>query len=95
MNLDRTGDDVPNIKSAKKRLRQSEERHRRNKAVRSEIRTRMRRILSLESEEEARAEMDRLQAVLDRAAARRVIHPNAAARKKSQAARHVAELAGS
>ena len=86
---------MPNIKSAKKRLRQSEERHRRNKAVRSEIRTRMRSILATESEEEARAELDRLQAVLDRAAGRRIIHPNTAARKKARAARHVAGLAGS
>ena len=80
---------MANIKSAKKRLRQSEKRRQRNKAVRSEIRTRTRKILEMDSVQEAREALGALYSLLDRAARRRIIHPNAAARRKAQVARHV------
>lgn len=85
---------MPTIKSAEKRLRQSEKRRERNKAVRSSVRTLFRRIEQMEDPEEAREALDRLYAELDRAAAKGVIHPNKAARKKSQAAAHVESLSG-
>lgn len=88
---------MPNTKSAKKRLRQSEARRQRNKSVRSEIRTRTRKILAMDSAdqaEEARAALSELYAVLDRAAGKNVIHPNTAARQKARVARHVEGLAG-
>lgn len=83
---------VPTIKSAKKRLRQSEKRRERNKGVRSEIRTRTRRILETEDAEQAATRLKELYRLLDRAAGRGIIHPNAAARKKARAARHVETL---
>lgn len=85
---------MPTIKSAEKRLRQSRKRHERNKAVRSGIRTRLRRIQTLDDPEVAREELKELYAQLDRAAAKGVLHPNKAARKKSQAASHVESLSG-
>lgn len=84
---------MANIKSAKKRLRQSEKKRERNKAVRSEIRTRTRKILEMDSADEAREALGELYSLLDRAAGRNIIHPNAAARRKAQAARHVEGLA--
>lgn len=83
---------VPNNPSAKKRLRQSRVRRLQNRTVRSEIRTRTKSILSMESAEEANAALSELYAVLDRAAQRRIIQPNAAARQKARVARHVLSL---
>lgn len=85
---------MPTIKSAEKRLRQSEKRRERNKAVRSSVRNLFRRIEQMDDPEEAREALDRLYAELDRAAAKGVLHPNKAARKKSQAASHVESLSG-
>lgn len=85
---------MPTIKSAEKRLRQSEKRRERNKSVRSRIKTRARQIREMDSAEEAREALDEVYALLDRAASKGVIHPNKAARKKSQLARHVEELSG-
>lgn len=85
---------MPTIKSAEKRLRQSEKRRERNKAVRSSVRNLFRRIEQMDDPDEAREALDRLYAELDRAAAKGVLHPNKAARKKSQAASHVESLSG-
>ena len=84
---------MPNIKSAKKRLRQSETRRVRNKSVRSRIRTRTRALLATTSAEDAQAMIPDLYALIDRAAGRGVLHPNTAARQKSRLARHVESLA--
>ncbi|MDP2480357.1 MAG: 30S ribosomal protein S20 [Candidatus Palauibacterales bacterium] len=83
---------MPNIKSAKKRLRQSESRRVRNKSVRSRIRTRIRALLATTSAEEAQAMLPDLYALIDRAAGRGVLHANTAARQKSRLARHVESL---
>lgn len=83
---------MPNTKSAKKRLRQNENRRLRNQSLRSQIKSRTRRILELESDEGADELMSELYALLDRAARRRVLHPNAAARRKARVARHVGSL---
>lgn len=83
---------MPTIKSAEKRLRQSEKRRERNKGVRSSIRTRFRRLQEMTDPEAADEALDELYAALDRAASKGVIHPNKTARKKSQAAAHVESL---
>ena len=78
---------MPNTTSAKKRLRQNETQRERNRATKSAIRTQMKKVLQAvqsgdlpKAEEEFRLAAKRL----DRAAARRVIHPNTAARYKSR-----------
>lgn len=83
---------MPTTDSAKKRLRQSEKRRQHNRSIRSEIRTLTRRLFETDDAAEARERLQELYAKLDRAAGKGVIHPNKAARKKSQLARHVKEL---
>jgi small subunit ribosomal protein S20 len=87
-------DRVPNIKSARKRYRQSLKRRAHNRSVRSEIRTRAKKLLATESADEAEAMLKRLYSLLDQAAGRRILHPNAAARQKARLARHVDRLQG-
>jgi len=85
---------MPNIKSAKKRVRLAEKWNVENRGKRSRIRTAMKRVL--ESTDAASAEAPFKEAVrlLDRAAARNLYHPNRAARYKSRLARHIAGLGG-
>jgi small subunit ribosomal protein S20 len=77
---------VANIKSQIKRNRQNLVRHERNKAVRSELKTRTRSAVTAadtgadDADERLRAAIKRI----DSAAAKGVIHRNAAARRKSR-----------
>ena len=85
---------MANIKSQIKRNRQNERRRVKNKAVRSELKTRTKNAL-IAAETGAEDTPERLREALkriDKAAAKGVIHPNQAARRKSRLARHVAEL---
>jgi small subunit ribosomal protein S20 len=80
---------MPHTKSAKKRLRQSLERRAKNRAVKSAVKTQVRKVRqAVAAGDIAKAEAElRLAATkLDRAGAKRVIHPNAAARTKSRLA---------
>ena len=80
---------MANIKSQKKRILTNAKRAERNKAVRSEMKTRTKRALETagtdESDEAVRQAVKRI----DSAAAKGVIHPNTAARKKSRLMRRV------
>lgn len=78
---------MPNSRSAKKRLRQNEKRRLRNRSQRSTMRTHLRRVReAIESGnvEQSEAEFRLATKTLDQAAAKRLIHPNAAARVKSR-----------
>ncbi len=83
---------MPNIKSAKKRLRQSNVRRDRNRAVRSELRTRVKTLLATEDAKDAAEQYRTVSSLLDRAARKGVIPANAAARRKSRLARFVSGL---
>jgi small subunit ribosomal protein S20 len=78
---------MPNIASARKRHRQNLKRRARNRSVKSELKTEIRQVreAALAGKVE-QAETDFRTAVskLDRAAAKRIIHPNRAARLKSR-----------
>ncbi|MEY2974285.1 MAG: ribosomal protein [Actinomycetota bacterium] len=79
---------MANIKSQKKRNITNAKRAERNRAVRSEIKTRVKSAMaSVGSDDDAavRAALSRI----DTAAAKGVIHPNTAARKKSRLMRKV------
>lgn len=80
---------MANIKSQKKRILTNAKRAERNKAVRSEMKTRTKRALDTagtdESDEAVRQAVKRI----DSAASKGVIHPNTAARKKSRLMRRV------
>ena len=80
---------MPHTKSAKKALRQDEKRRDRNRAVKKALRTQLKKfatVLKDGTAEQKQAEFVACVKKLDKAAVRRVIHPNAAARKKSQLA---------
>jgi small subunit ribosomal protein S20 len=85
---------VANIKSQIKRNLQNEKARLRNKAVRSELKTRVKVALtSAESGAEETPEALRLAVKrIDKAAAKGVIHKNAAARKKSRLVKRIAAL---
>ncbi|MDA8291798.1 MAG: 30S ribosomal protein S20 [Actinomycetota bacterium] len=87
---------MANIKSQIKRIKQNEVRRERNKSVRSELRTRTKgALVALDSaaedaEEKLKAAVKRI----DKAAAKGVIHPNQAARRKSRLMGHASSTSG-
>ncbi len=88
---------MPQIKSAKKRLRQSLVRHERNRSIKRSVRTECRKVLDAIKTGDAKkadAEFRVAAQKLDRAAVHRVIHPNAAARTKSRLSARIKLLKG-
>lgn len=86
---------MANIKSQIKRNRQNESRHERNKAVRSELKTRSKRaLLAAEAGNEAEAEelLRIAQKRIDMAVSKGVLDKNTAARRKSRLTRRVRSL---
>jgi small subunit ribosomal protein S20 len=83
---------MPNIKSAQKRMELSQKARERNRARRSELRTVIKKVRQATTAEEAQDRIRQATALLDRAAGKRLIHPNRAARIKSQLARKLNEL---
>ena len=83
---------MANIKSQIKRNRQNEARRLRNKGVRSELKTRVKRaVTTAEQGDDQAAEALRLAVKrLDKAAAKGVIHKNQAARRKSRLMKRIA-----
>ena len=83
---------MPNIKSAKKRMELSRAANTRNRVNRSRIKTAIRRVREAENAETAQLHMKEAIALLDRAANKRLMHPNRAARMKGQIAKLVNEM---
>ena len=78
---------MPNSEGAKKRLRQSFVRRDRNKAIKSAMRTQIRKVreaVEAGNIDEAETEFKDAAKRLDRAGARNIIHRNAAGRTKSR-----------
>jgi len=78
---------MPNSASAKKRLKQSQERRLRNRGQRSNVRTQIKKVrVAVQAGDVETGEKEFRVAVkkLDQAAAKNLIHPNAAARSKSR-----------
>ncbi len=83
---------MPNIKQQKKRVRTAARERIQNLRYRSTVKTLTRRLRDAVNEgDRARIESEHRELVrmIDKAAARRALHKNAAARKKAQAARLV------
>jgi small subunit ribosomal protein S20 len=81
---------MPHTRSARKSLRKSEKRRLHNRAIKKSIKTELKKIAQVAqtgSVEALREELRTAIRKLDKAAAKRVVHPNLAARKKSQLAR--------
>jgi small subunit ribosomal protein S20 len=84
---------MANIKSQKKRNLQNARRHERNKAVRSELKTRIKNAdrVAVEGVEDTDASVRRAVKALDAAAAKGIIHKNQAANRKSKLMKRVAK----
>lgn len=75
---------MANIKSQKKRNLTNAKRAERNKAVRSELKTRVKNAVKAAGTDESTETLRLAVKRLDMAAAKGVIHPNQAARRKSR-----------
>lgn len=82
---------MANTRSAEKRIRQNEKREAHNRTQRSRLKTAIKKVLTASDNDTAASELKETSALLDRLATRRIIHPNKAARKKSQLAHAVAQ----
>jgi small subunit ribosomal protein S20 len=88
----RTEGPLANTRSAEKRIRQEQRRSEQNRAQRSRMKTGIKKVMTAESPEVAEQAFRDVAGILDRLATRRIIHPNKAARKKSQLARRVKSI---
>jgi small subunit ribosomal protein S20 len=82
---------MPHTPSAKKSLRKNEQRRRHNRAIKKAIKEQIKKVQAAAAGpiDQLRTEFNLAAKKLDKAAAKRVVHPNLAARKKSQLARLV------
>ncbi len=81
---------MPHTRSANKNLRKSEKRRLHNRAAKRAIKTQIKEVFAAAEGgnlDELKKEINLAAKKLDKAAAKRVVHPNLAARKKSQLAR--------
>ena len=88
---------MPHTSSARKRLRQTEKRRKRNRAAIKAIKVQIKKLSDLVGKgaaDQVQTEFKLTVKRLDKAAHKRIIHPNAAARKKSQLARLIHAKAG-
>ena len=84
---------MPNSPSAAKRLRQSAKRRLHNRITKKVIKTSMKKSMQSaggSEPEQALADLRAAISKIDKAGARRVLHPNTAARRKSKLARQYA-----
>jgi small subunit ribosomal protein S20 len=81
---------MPHTSSAKKRLRQTKKRRLRNRQVKKALKGTIKDVIGVAdggTAEDLQKQYNVAAKKLDQAAAKKVIHPNQAARKKSQLAR--------
>ena len=88
---------MANIKSQKKRILTNAKRQERNKAVRSELKTRIKNAdkAATEGAETTDEQVRRAVKALDTAAAKGIIHKNQAANRKSKLMKRVAKASAS
>ena len=86
---------MPNIQSAKKRVRADAKRQERNLDLKSELKTlvrKFRELVQAGKKDEARAFYSTVTRRLDQASGRNALHKKTASRKKSRLARQLAKL---
>lgn len=83
---------MANTRSAEKRNRQDVKRNEHNRTQRSKMKTAIKKVSTETDPAKAAETYKETAALLDRMASRRLIHPNKAARKKSQLAKQVKKL---
>jgi len=82
---------LPNIQSAKKRVKVSEKKNLRNRMIKSGMRTSLRKFDAAVASDatSAKTQLSATSAVIDKAASKGVIHKNAANRKKARLAKQL------
>lgn len=89
---------MPNVKSAKKRVRQTAKRRLRNKSYKTRVKNSVKKVLAaIEAKEEKEVVNELLSSafsVIDKAAKKGVIHRNNADRKKAKLTKRVKEYLG-
>jgi len=86
---------MANIKSQKKRILTNEKNRQRNIAVRSRVKTLVKRtdeMIAVKDGDKAKAELLTAISAIDRACTKGVIHPNQAARRKSSLQRRYNQM---
>ena len=83
---------MPNIKSAKKRMELSARARLKNRSERARIRTAIKNVQAATNAEDGTKHLRDAVALLDRAATKRLFHPNRIARIKSGLQRRVSAL---
>jgi ribosomal protein S20 len=83
---------MPRHESAKKRMRQNEKRRKHNQSQKSRVRTKIKKLRSLDDQEEAQELLNDVKGDLDRLAAKDIIHKNKAANRKSTLEKYVDAL---
>jgi len=86
---------LPNIQSAKKRVKVSEKKNLRNRIVKSEVRTSLKKFdAAVEADpQKAQEQLSVTVAAIDKAASKGVVHKNAANRKKARLAKQLTKAA--
>ena len=85
---------LPNIKSAMKRVKVNQKKNLRNRMIKSAMKTQIKKFDTAVAANEADAKLLSVtQGAVDRAAAKGVIHKNAANRKKARLAKRLAKAA--
>ena len=87
---------MANIKSAKKRILVNQTKAERNKAIKSSVKTAVKKVraaIEAQAKEAAKAALLNATTVIDKAASKGVYHKNTASRKVSRLAKAVNEIA--
>lgn len=77
-------------KQAAKRVRTNEQRRTRNRATRTEIKSAIKSVRGASTKTDAMKDLAHAMSLVDKAAKKRTLHPNAAARLKSRMAKAIA-----
>ena len=83
---------MPKLKSSKKRLRTNLKARLKNKAIRSRMRTAIKSVREAEDKETASGALQTAVSLIDKTAQKKVIHPNMAARYKSNLTKMVQKM---
>ena len=83
---------LPKLKSSKKRLRTNLKARLKNKAMRSRMRTAITSVRSADGRDAAAGALQTAISLIDRTAQKKIIHPNMAARYKSNLTRLVQNM---
>jgi len=83
---------MPQLKSAKKRVITDLKANQRNRKIRSEMKSAIKRVRTAATKEESEQALLQAASTIDRTAAKGIVHKNTAARTKSRLAHFVARM---